>query len=45
MVQQVVVHPANIQDRDGARLVLEEPVRNGLPRPSAISQTLPAMIS
>lgn len=32
MVQQVVVHPANIQDRDGARLVLEEPVRNGLPR-------------
>jgi len=27
-----VVHAANIQDRDGARLVLEDPVQNGLPR-------------
>lgn len=26
------MHPANIQDRDGARSLLEEPVRNGLPR-------------
>jgi putative transposase len=32
LIQRVVVHPANIQDRDGARLVLEEAVRDGLPR-------------
>ena len=32
LLLRVVVHPANIQDRDGARLVLEEPVCHGLPR-------------
>ena len=32
LILKVVVHAADMQDRDGARLVLEKPVSNDLPR-------------
>jgi putative transposase len=32
LILAVVIHAANIQDRDGVRTVLEDPIKAGLPR-------------